>query len=47
MESCLYMFALLMVIALIRGVDDENRGRQYAEDGQNKAAEIYMGILIS
>lgn len=24
-----------MVIALIRGVDDENWGRQYAEDGQN------------
>lgn len=36
-----------MVIALIHGVDDENRERQYAEDGQNKAAEIYIGILIS
>lgn len=39
-QPAYHMFALLMVIALIHGVDDENRGRQYAEDGQNTTAMI-------
>ena len=39
------MFALLMVIALIHGVDDENRGHQYAEDGKNTTAMIeFVGV---
>ena len=44
-QPAYHMFALLMVIALIHGVDDENRGHQYAEDGKNTTAMIeFVGV---
>lgn len=39
-----FIFAVFMILSLIHGVDDENRGILYAEDGQNTTAMLeYVG----